>query len=97
MTAPDQPPRAAIGAPAGSGKTALMEQLCKRLRLDAIVAFLRAKGGLKGARDRRGGGRRRPDATKSDDSETHAALFCRVDDIKMANLGTSGRRRALTP
>jgi hypothetical protein len=26
-----------------------MEQLCKRLRLDAIVAFLRAKGGLKGA------------------------------------------------
>jgi Ni2+-binding GTPase involved in maturation of urease and hydrogenase len=49
MTAPDQPPRAAIGAPAGSGKTALMEQLCKHLRLDAIVAFLRAKGGLKGA------------------------------------------------
>ena len=43
MTAPDQPPRAAIGAPAGSGKTALMEQLCKHLRLDAIVAFLRAK------------------------------------------------------
>jgi hypothetical protein len=34
---------------------------------------------------------------KSDDSETNAALFCRVDDIKMANLGTSGRRRALTP
>jgi Ni2+-binding GTPase involved in maturation of urease and hydrogenase len=50
MTAPDQPSRAAIGAPVGSGKTALMEQLCKRLRrLDAIVAFLRAKGGLKGA------------------------------------------------
>jgi Ni2+-binding GTPase involved in maturation of urease and hydrogenase len=49
MTAPDQPRRAAVGGPAGSGKTALMEQLCKRLRLDAIVAFLRAKGGLKGA------------------------------------------------
>jgi Ni2+-binding GTPase involved in maturation of urease and hydrogenase len=49
MTAPDQPPRAAIGAQVGSGKTALIEQLCKHLRLDAIVAFLRAKGGLKGA------------------------------------------------
>jgi Ni2+-binding GTPase involved in maturation of urease and hydrogenase len=49
MTAPDQPPRAAVGGSAGSGKTALMEQLCKRLRLDAIVAFLRAKGGLKRA------------------------------------------------
>jgi hypothetical protein len=49
MTAPDQPPRAAVGGPAASVKTSLMEQLCKRLRLDAIAAFLRAKGGLKRA------------------------------------------------
>jgi Ni2+-binding GTPase involved in maturation of urease and hydrogenase len=49
MTAADQLPRAAVGGPADSGKTALMEQHCNRLRLDAIVAFLRAKGGLKGA------------------------------------------------
>jgi predicted ATPase len=43
-----QPLRVGVWGPVGSGKTALMEQLCERLRLDAIVAFLRDKGGLKG-------------------------------------------------
>ena len=32
MTKPKQPLRVGIGGPVGSGKTALMEQLCKRLR-----------------------------------------------------------------
>jgi urease accessory protein len=32
MTKSDQPLRVGIGGPVGSGKTALMEQLCKRLR-----------------------------------------------------------------
>src|SRR6201992_1646779 len=32
MTKHDQPLRVGIGGPVGSGKTALMEQLCKRLR-----------------------------------------------------------------
>jgi hypothetical protein len=31
-----------------------MEQHCNRLRLDAIVAFLRAKGGFKRLRSERG-------------------------------------------
>ena len=49
MTQTHGPLRVGVGGPVGSGKTALMEQLCNRLWLDAIVAFLRAKGGLKGA------------------------------------------------
>ena len=49
MTAPDRPPRAAVGGLAGSGKTALIKQLCNRLWLDAIVALLGAEGGLNGA------------------------------------------------
>jgi hypothetical protein len=77
MTAADQPPRAAVGGPADSGKTALMEQHCNRLRLDAIVAFLRAKGGLNRLRSERG-------------AAVVRALFRRVGDIKMAKLGTSG-------
>ena len=32
MTSPKQPLRVGVGGPVGSGKTALMEQLCKRLR-----------------------------------------------------------------
>jgi len=32
MTTPKQPLRVGVGGPVGSGKTALMEQLCKRLR-----------------------------------------------------------------
>jgi urease accessory protein len=39
MTASKQPLRVGVGGPVGSGKTALMEQLCKRLRdrLDIVV------------------------------------------------------------
>lgn len=40
MTAPRQPLRVGVGGPVGSGKTALMEQLCKRLRDElGIVAI----------------------------------------------------------
>ena len=40
MTAPKQPLRVGVGGPVGSGKTALMEQLCKRLRDSLSVAAI---------------------------------------------------------
>ena len=40
MTAPKQPLRVGVGGPVGSGKTALMEQLCKRLRDTLEVAAI---------------------------------------------------------
>jgi urease accessory protein len=40
MTTPKQPLRIGIGGPVGSGKTALMEQLCKRLRNTLDVAAI---------------------------------------------------------
>ena len=38
MTTPKQPLRVGVGGPVGSGKTALMERLCKRLRARLSVA-----------------------------------------------------------
>src|SRR5476649_1666257 len=40
MTRQKQPLRIGIGGPVGSGKTALMEQLCKRLRGDLEIAAI---------------------------------------------------------
>jgi urease accessory protein len=40
MTIPSQPLRVGIGGPVGSGKTALMEQLCKRLRDELNIAAI---------------------------------------------------------
>ncbi|HEY1864149.1 MAG TPA: urease accessory protein UreG [Roseiarcus sp.] len=40
MTMGQQPLRVGIGGPVGSGKTALMEQLCKRLRGDLNIAAI---------------------------------------------------------
>jgi urease accessory protein len=40
MTALKQPLRVGIGGPVGSGKTALMEQLCKRLRGEFDIAAI---------------------------------------------------------
>ena len=40
MTSPNQPLRVGIGGPVGSGKTALMEQLCKRLRDSLEIAAI---------------------------------------------------------
>ena len=40
MTSPKQPLRVGIGGPVGSGKTALMEQLCKRLRDELNIAAI---------------------------------------------------------
>jgi len=40
MTAPRQPLRVGVGGPVGSGKTALMEQLCKRLRYELDIAAI---------------------------------------------------------
>ena len=40
MTASSQPLRVGIGGPVGSGKTALMEQLCKRLRSRFQIAAI---------------------------------------------------------
>src|SRR6201997_951062 len=40
MTSPKQPLRVGIGGPVGSGKTALMEQLCKRLRGEFEIAAI---------------------------------------------------------
>ena len=40
MTSPKQPLRVGVGGPVGSGKTALMEQLCKRLRDKLDVAAI---------------------------------------------------------
>ena len=40
MTTPKQPLRVGIGGPVGSGKTALMEQLCKRLRGELEIAAI---------------------------------------------------------
>jgi urease accessory protein len=40
MTSPKQPLRVGVGGPVGSGKTALMEQLCKRLRDKLYVAAI---------------------------------------------------------
>src|SRR5476649_60827 len=40
MTRQKQPLRIGIGGPVGSGKTALMEQLCKRLRGDFEIAAI---------------------------------------------------------
>jgi urease accessory protein len=40
MTIPKQPLRIGIGGPVGSGKTALMEQLCKRLRDTLDIAAI---------------------------------------------------------
>jgi urease accessory protein len=40
MTTPKQPLRIGIGGPVGSGKTALMEQLCKRLRDTLDIAAI---------------------------------------------------------
>ena len=40
MTAPRQPLRVGVGGPVGSGKTALMEQLCKRLRDELDIAAI---------------------------------------------------------
>ena len=40
MTTPSQPLRVGIGGPVGSGKTALMEQLCKRLRDELDIAAI---------------------------------------------------------
>src|SRR5580698_10452614 len=40
MTSEKQPLRVGIGGPVGSGKTALMEQLCKRLRSAYEIAAI---------------------------------------------------------
>jgi urease accessory protein len=40
MTMSQQPLRVGIGGPVGSGKTALMEQLCKRLRDEVSIAAI---------------------------------------------------------
>ena len=40
MTASDQPLRVGVGGPVGSGKTALMEKLCKRLRGEIEIAAI---------------------------------------------------------
>ena len=40
MTMSQQPLRVGIGGPVGSGKTALMEQLCKRLRNEIEIAAI---------------------------------------------------------
>jgi urease accessory protein len=40
MTASQQPLRVGIGGPVGSGKTALMEKLCKRLRKELEIAAI---------------------------------------------------------
>src|SRR5271166_1952352 len=40
MTAPKQPLRIGVGGPVGSGKTALMEQLCKRLKQKLDIAAI---------------------------------------------------------
>ena len=40
MTMSEQPLRVGIGGPVGSGKTALMEQLCKRLRDELAIAAI---------------------------------------------------------
>jgi urease accessory protein len=40
MTSPKQPLRVGIGGPVGSGKTALMEKLCKRLRDTLAIAAI---------------------------------------------------------
>ncbi len=40
MTAPKQPLRVGVGGPVGSGKTALMEQLCKRLKRKLDIAAI---------------------------------------------------------
>jgi urease accessory protein len=40
MTIPSQPLRVGVGGPVGSGKTALMEQLCKRLRDELNIAAI---------------------------------------------------------
>ena len=40
MTPPKQPLRVGVGGPVGSGKTALMEQLCKRLRDELDIAAI---------------------------------------------------------
>jgi urease accessory protein len=40
MTASRQPLRVGIGGPVGSGKTALMEKLCKRLRAELEIAAI---------------------------------------------------------
>jgi urease accessory protein len=40
MTSPKQPLRVGIGGPVGSGKTALMEKLCKRLRDTLKIAAI---------------------------------------------------------
>ena len=40
MTSPKQPLRVGVGGPVGSGKTALMEQLCKRLRSKLDIAAI---------------------------------------------------------
>jgi urease accessory protein len=40
MTSPEQPLRVGIGGPVGSGKTALMEQLCKHLRGQLNIAAI---------------------------------------------------------
>ena len=40
MTPPKQPLRVGIGGPVGSAKTALMEQLCKRLRGELEIAAI---------------------------------------------------------
>ena len=40
MTSPKQPLRVGVGGPVGSGKTALMEQLCKRLRDELDIAAI---------------------------------------------------------
>ena len=46
-TSPNGPLRVGIGGPVGSGKTALMEQLCKRFRARyEIAAFIEKQGGL---------------------------------------------------
>src|SRR5271157_6625400 len=40
MTPPKRPLRVGVGGPVGSGKTALMEQLCKRLRATLDIAAI---------------------------------------------------------
>src|SRR5580658_7453707 len=40
MTLPKQPLRVGVGGPVGSGKTALMEQLCRRLRDQLDIAAI---------------------------------------------------------
>ena len=40
MTTPKQPLRVGVGGPVGSGKTALMEQLCKRLKDKLDIAAI---------------------------------------------------------